>query len=196
VVKIITITVLETQHPESTAVDVYISSINPSLNFANNQYLQCGCDSVGAKYRTLIKPTDVSSLPGTAQLLAAEIRLYCNLAGSGIYGIHEILQSWPENVSWSGQPGFDPIPIETVNITGVVGQWYVFNILDLVKYWMVGAKSNYGILIKAQDETIVNNISFCSSNYSNSGARPIYYFEYILKNNKRKPILLEGGLTL
>jgi len=187
--------IITSQSPESSAIDTYISSINPSLNFANSSNLIMGRDSIGVKYRILIKPTDLNLIPGTAQLVTAEIRLKCNLANNNIYTVHEILDSWVENTNWSGQPNYNSTPIRILNINGVVGSWYTIDIYDLVKDWLVGKKTNNGILIKAQDENVVNNISFYSSNYSNAGNRPIYYFEYILKK-KRKSILLEGGLTL
>jgi hypothetical protein len=139
----------------------------------------------------LIKPNILNQIPATAQLLTAEIRLKCSLVGSGIYTTHEVLESWPENVTWGGQPNYDPTPIETLNINGVVGQWYMINILSLAPDWLVGFKSNYGILIKS-DESSVDNISFCSSNHSNSSNYPVYYFEYIIKKSK-KGILLKQG---
>ena len=177
------------QSPEFSAIDTYISSINPSLNFANSNNLIMGKDSVGAKYRILIKPTDLNLIPGGARLETAEIRLKCNLANNGAYTVHEILNSWVENVSWSGQPSYNSTPIETLNISGGVNNWYTIDIYDLVKDWLIG-KSNYGILIKAQNENIDNNISFYSSNYSNSSFRPIYYYQYTIRN-KRKSLFVK-----
>jgi len=177
------------QSPESIAIDTYISSINPSLNFANSNNLIMGRDSVGAKYRILIKPTDLNLIPGTAQLVTAEIRLKCSLANNGIYTVHEILNSWVENVNWSGQPNYDSTPIQTLNINGGVNNWYTIDIYDLVKDWIIG-KTNNGILIKADNENVVNNIGFYSSNYNNDSFRPIYYFQYTI-GKKRKSLFVK-----
>jgi hypothetical protein len=177
------------QSSESGAIDTYISSINPSLNFANSNNLIMGKDSVGAKYRILIKPTGLNLIPGGARLETAEIRLKCNLANDGIYTAHEILDSWVENINWSGQPNFDSTPIQTLNINGGVNNWYTIDIYDLVKDWLI-SKPNYGILIKADNENIVNNISFYSSNYSNDSFRPIYYYQYTV-GKKRKSLFVK-----
>ena len=177
------------QSPESSAIDTYISSINPSLNFANSNNLIMGRDSVGAKYRILLKPTDLNLFPSGARLETAEIRLKCNLANNGIYTVHEILNSWVENVNWSGQPNYDSTPIQTLNISGGANNWYTIDIYNLVKDWLIG-KSNNGILIKADNENVVNNISFYSSNYSNDSFRPIYYFQYTI-GKKRKSLFVK-----
>jgi hypothetical protein len=165
-------------------------------NYANSQNLYCGKDATGSRYRIFIRPTDVSTIPSTATLITAQIRLNCNLAGSGVYNIYQVTGSWLENVTWSNAPSYSTL-IDIVTINGVVGTWYTFDILDVAKLWLIGS-SNYGIIIKTA-ESDVDNISFYSSNSATAGNRPIYYFQYN-NDKKRKSILLKssqgGGILL
>jgi len=126
-------------------------------------------------------------------LLQANIYLKCDVGGSGLYNIHEVTNSWLENINWVGQPDYNPIPINSYNIITSSGTVYVFDILDLVKNWVLGISANNGILIKASDEDLLTYTSFYSSNSTVSN-RPIYYYQYKDKGNM-KAILMEGGLT-
>jgi len=180
---------INSQYPDSTAWDNYVSSSNINLNFANSQNLYCGRDATGSKYRIFIRPTDINTIPSMATLITAQIELCCNVAGNGIYNIYQVSESWLENCSWSNQPSYSTL-IGSVNINGVVGQWYTFDILDVAKLWLIGSP-NYGILIKTA-ESVVDNISFHSSNSASAGSRPVYHFVYNNKR-KRKSILLKSS---
>lgn len=194
------IQILSLQYPESNCQDAMVSSVNPSLPFPTNIFLRCGRDSTGSKWRIYIKP-DITDLPSKADILTALVKLMCYEAsgGSFIFDVHKITGSWSESsLNWSNQPSYDFTPVYSYTLNILTNQWYDFNILDLVKLWIVNIIPHYGIMIKARDENITNHTSFYSSAYSTQGSRPIFYFEYQLQNKNINPILLGqgGGILL
>ncbi len=70
-----------------------------------------------------------------------------------ILEIYKVLEEW-DDVTWNTQPQYDTTLQATVEVTDSGD--YNLDITDLVQSWVIDLNSNFGILLKAQDETTLN----------------------------------------
>ncbi|MDQ1746596.1 MAG: hypothetical protein QOD07_859, partial [Frankiaceae bacterium] len=128
-----------------------------------------GGHSASATARSLVK-VDVSSLANT-QILSADFAAYqihASTCQAEIMGIHQITLNWtPTSISWSsGQPSVASTPLATNSVAygynsscpANYAHWQDTNasttgLTHLVQGWVNGTISNYGIEVKAEDET-------------------------------------------
>jgi hypothetical protein len=132
---------------------------------------------------------DLSTIPTSAKIISANLQIYsdtlptngnlidANFGASNSLLLEEVSQSWdPATVGWFNQPTIssnyiDTIPATTTNFLNLN--------IDVSK--MVGdmvKNSNYGFLLRMQNETIYNSRIFCSSSYADAKRHPmltIYY---------------------
>lgn len=110
-------------------------------------------------------------------ITSANLKLYFTGLQSSNFEIsaHEILNIWGEySITWSNRPNHNLTAIDTVNLVQA-DIWIYFNITELVKNWVNGEKTNYGVVIKSLIESSpIQNLSvFNSSDIANSSLRPI-----------------------
>lgn len=164
--------------------DAFVSSMDPAENYKEYE-LDIG-KSTGAKHRTFIQFDLLSFIPGNAVITNAILRLYqYDLKGTEnlSIGAHRVTQEWKEDtITFENQPkALDKIEHST-NITTkpVGGEWKDWYLGDLVQGWLDGSIKNYGILLKAVDETINTLASFRASEYSNPSERPKLVIHYYI----------------
>jgi len=125
--------------------------------------------SATATARSLVK-VDVSSLANT-QILSADFAAYqihASTCQAETMGIHQITSNWtPTTITWSsGQPSVASSPLVTNSVAygynascpSDYAHWQDTNtsttgLTHLVQGWVNGTTSNYGIEVKAEDET-------------------------------------------
>ena len=130
----------------------------------NNAYawLRVGRDSDGHKYRSYLKFTLPSDLSGTF-VWAAALHTYQGYAGASNpdFSIHKVLSKWSSSsLVWNNQPSFSANAYQSQAVSGVKD--HTWNITPIVQEWANG-DANYGIVIKATNETPKRYKRFASS---------------------------------
>ncbi len=109
---------------------------------------------------------DLSMLPRTMFIQEAEVRLFsAEKYGTGTLDValHRLLRPWSfEEATWFnasresfwsvegalGPDDYRPTPESTTTVIGING-WYSWDVTQLVKDWLRGTTSNYGVLLRA-----------------------------------------------
>jgi len=164
-----------------TSSDTWVENdIGTNQNGAND--LRAGHSSTSTA-RSLLK-WDVSSLSGT-QILSADLQMmqiHASTCQSETIGIHKVTSNWtPTTITWSsGQPTVASSALLTngngfgysASCPAAYVHWQDTNassagLTHLVQQWVDGSASNYGIEIKAEDET--NTFTFKKWNSADYG---------------------------
>lgn len=163
----------------NSGVDAYLASGQASSNFGNhpqfggNTWTCSGlCNARG------LMNFNLSTIPTNAVVISANLYLFAD-TGWGIYptwgpgndgSILKVAQPWTEStVTWNTQPA--TVATNSVYIPGsgsVVAQNYTLNITSLVQDWVSNPSTNYGYLLKMNDEiNFYKSLIFASSDNTN-----------------------------
>jgi hypothetical protein len=122
------------------------------------------------KFRTYLEfDLSPNPLPAGAVVTNAYLRLYqLNCSGPLSIGVYQVLNSWGENsISWNTQPTSSSEAEVISTISSSTATWRTYNIPDLVKGWLDGSISNYGLLLKPINESSNDEYAwFQSSDYT------------------------------
>ena len=164
--------------------DTYVSSTNPTTNYSNLLYLHAGNHPTYGTTRSFIKFRNLPSLRPSAKITEAYLGVYMYLAvgtDTTVINAHQITSDWqPDTTTWNSQPTFRSTPESS--ITSNENKEWQFNITSLVRKWysadqnLYGAAANYGIMLKAADESTPRR-SFLSGDNTNSQPRLIIRYE-------------------
>ncbi|ODS37678.1 MAG: hypothetical protein A7315_03895 [Candidatus Altiarchaeales archaeon WOR_SM1_79] len=153
----------ETIQPDGTdGKDNYLDDTAVTTNYGSSSSFRIRNDSYD------MRPIIQFDLSGVSfdEITGASIWLY-RYSGSdttnAIVNVHRVTQSWTETGSnWDTYDGtndwpvsddggdYDGIPEDTQTILAGVNAWYSWNITDLVKKWMNGTYSNYGMIFTSE----------------------------------------------
>ena len=131
----------------------------------------------------LFKFSDFSQIPSGSIINNVTTYLYCDyLQGSEYLDLYQISGNWNEStVTYSSRPGYWPNPITSqFYLSSFLNRYNDFwsnSLTDLVRGWIDGSISNYGIQIAARNNNDSNQIQFRSSENSLS-----YYPPYMAVN--------------
>lgn len=130
------------------ADDSYVVSGDSTENYGGDGDLYIG-DGVQTYIRF-----DLSSVPNTGSIENAALKLHVgSLIGSTNAIIARARSPWNENtITWNNQPG-PHIPIEPYEVDKPNGQfqWWVINVTDIVREWIVEGEPNCGFLLSAEE---------------------------------------------
>ncbi len=164
-----------------------------------------GKDRNYPKKRSLVK-FDVSSIPTSAQILAAELNIYYYKRGgkSTVYPwidrpvrAYRMTRDWNESqatsikatssVNWSStlaEGDYNPVHEDESIVTLTYG-WHNFSIPTMVWAWVSDVSENKGLILKATNEDSPGyDVRFCSSEYSSTTFRPYLDITYKREFNK------------
>ncbi|MBP8863011.1 MAG: DNRLRE domain-containing protein [Anaerolineae bacterium] len=124
--------------------DSYVTDKAGDTNYGTATNLNVGLSSLLGTYtyRTFAA-FNLSSLPADAVILTATLELYRTSAGDFNIAAQALTQEWHETtVTWNAQP-----TATTANeATGAAaGDWYHWDVTQIVKNWYNGAWTNYGL---------------------------------------------------
>ncbi len=172
------------QPSDASSQDTYVSSTNPTTPYNNLLYLHAGNHPTYGTTRSFIKFRNLPSLRPSAKITEAYLGVYMYLAvgaDTTVINAHQITSSWqPETTTWNSQPTFRATPESSV--TSNENKEWQFSITNLVRKWysadqdLYGAAANYGIMLKAADESTPRR-SFLSGDNTNSQPRLIIRYE-------------------
>jgi hypothetical protein len=135
---------------------------------------------------------DLSPLPLEAHIVQASLKLYLvemvlqwDIAGE----VHGLLRTWSEvTANWRGpatgqtwaEPGAQGIGTDYVSwatnrlFFATPGQWYTFDVTQLVQSWVANPASNRGMILLALpgNSNANNEVRFASSEYTDRTLRP------------------------
>lgn len=151
--------------------DTFVDSSNPTTNYGGYYALLLGNYLGSVVYRSLLQ-FDSSTLPSGYIITKAELALYIirndNPGTAKVYDIFRIRQSFDENtVNYSNQPSIDPVSLASITINNELNSFVKVDITDLVKEWYEGKFVNYGLEMRAADETLSTLVAFDSKECGN-----------------------------
>jgi hypothetical protein len=171
-----------TLQPGSEGKDADVGQHYPDMNTGDFADLYVGYDG-GGNYRTYLEfDLSPNPLPAGAVVTYTDLRLY-QFYGSGTIsvGAYQVTSSWEENtITWNNQPNSAASPEGITTFGSAAGIWRSWFLHDLVRGWLDGSISNYGLLLKPTDESSNHSVAkFRSSDSSDASNRPclkIYYY--------------------
>jgi hypothetical protein len=183
------------------AVDTYLDSLFPTVNFAGEGMLGGGAGAGGAeKLRTLID-FSLAGLPAGAQIVSATLSLYLQLnfaSAARLFRVFRVKRAWKlDDASWNewsaGQAwqtagGFGANDCEQTDIGSISvpaadapGTAHAFGLTAAaVQDWVSGAFANNGLLLKADVETDDSHFWHDSDYVPNPSLRPKLVITYTL----------------
>ncbi|UCE75245.1 MAG: DUF2341 domain-containing protein, partial [Methanomassiliicoccales archaeon] len=158
----------------SDGKDNYLLSNGATLNFGTATIVSVRNDAA-AEHRPIIE-FDVSSVPDNIE--DAKLWLYRSSgnAFSSNISLYRLTQSWTESGSnWNTYDGATPwasvggdydVVEESTTFVPPTNGWYSWSVTDLIKGWVKGTYSNYGMLLGAEYDANAPNPYFRSSDYT------------------------------
>ena len=170
-----------TLQPGSEGKDADVQESLPNNN--NGNYPELWVGYTVAKWRAYLKfDLSPNPLPAGAVVTNAYLYLYQYYgSGSVSLGVYRVTGNWAESsIIWNTQPSSSSVAEDSYSFGSSTGTWRTWYIGDLVKSWLDGSISNYGILLKPTDESSNTTYAiFYSSDTGDSTNRPklvIYYY--------------------
>ena len=173
-----------TLQPGPEGKDAGVSSAVPESNFGNFDH-----SFIGGFSSTIIRlyiQFDLSSIPLNARILDADLRLFqYSTWGTDNFavGLYKVTSDWEEStIDWDPQPTSSADAEVTNNITAGVTTWKYWDIDTLVQGWLDGTITNYGMVLKDTDETLVESYAkFYTSDYTtDTTKRPKLEIDYYI----------------
>ena len=192
--------------PAAAGKDAELREASPGSNYGGYASMYINRATTAARYRALIQ-WDLSGLGVTqgSQIAFARMLLHPAQGPTGTFPAtaqaKRLIASWVESevswnnrqsgVGWSSAGGdFDAATIDSQDInTGVrdnANCWFSFLLTQLIRDWLDGAYSNFGLLLKLdQDQAASTTVGFRTSDHATASERPILWVE-----NKNSPMNL------
>ena len=163
-----------------------------STNFCNGASLYAGY-SGGTVARALLQFNVQSAIPQDVTVLDADMAayLYASASGSPVsVDAMQLTQAWTTAATWNTYDGshlwtnaggtFASPAAWTNSSVGATSGWYHWYLAKLVQGWIYGTVGNNGILLRTTNEATTNQLSFRSSEYSDSAFWPFLKVTYQL----------------
>ncbi|OQP57970.1 DNRLRE domain-containing protein [Niastella populi] len=128
---------------------------------------------------------DVSSVPANATVVSAKLHLFAKTnAINGYYGsptygsantalLQKVTTSWTvANTGWLNQPAATTTNQKTLPQSTSQAQNYVVDVTDFVQSWVGQPNTNYGMLLRLQNESYYNSMIFNSGQATDSTLQP------------------------
>jgi hypothetical protein len=140
----------------SSTFDSFVSSSNPSSNYYDSTYVRTGYYTDYGVRRTYLK-FDLSSASGIDpnQVTSGYVRIEKYGATDPQVAGYRVTGSWSSaTITWNNKPGYSTSAADhsdyAYNDTGA--WWRMSNCTAMVKNWLDGTYSNYGLCVKDHDE--------------------------------------------
>lgn len=168
--------------------EAVIETIAPDQNFGSEPYLTVFSWTNSGTFNTAraLIAFDLSSIPSQTPIKASKLILYYNAyqnltehTGENAFTIYKIIQPWNENnVTWNNQPAISSSDSITVGKSIAVDQPYAIDVTRLVQGMVNNPASNYGFLLKLNEEFPYRLLIFASSDYSDATKHPKLVISY------------------
>ena len=155
----------------STSTDTWIDENNPSTAYASDAELQLQTRS-GRDRRPMYK-FDVSSIPATATVQSATLRLFVITPdNAGPVNVHSITADWnASSANWSNMSTqIDATVQATIPAAPAAGAFVDVPLTTLVQAWVDGSTPAYGVTLQATSTNVVS--TYTSRDYGTGANRP------------------------
>ncbi|MEY9092372.1 DNRLRE domain-containing protein [Paenibacillus sp. RC84] len=134
--------------------DAFVREGMPKLNYGSEQDMFAGYNpGLNERYRSLVR-FDLAALPPLQKLTKAELKIFSDYENvpEALIGLYEAQEPWTEDgITWDNQPVSTSLQLQEK--AGKTRGYINFDLLELVKKWYQTPSANYGLLLKALDET-------------------------------------------
>ncbi len=163
------------------------------------EHSACNIGGFSGINRALVK-FDPSSIPAGTQIANATLSLYlvgsCDTGNhSRTFTIYRVSSDWSEGaVTWNSRPGYaEAYGSGTVSSLG----WgrYSANVTDLVRGWVNGSFTNYGLMVRSPESSSDARLSFGTRD-AGSTYIPYITLTYAGAAASEKPLAIETNPTL
>jgi len=161
-------------------IDTYISSLSPTGDNGSAVLMLASSDSVGHMAFSLVK-FDLPSWLNTKHILGARLELntflvFAGSASSVEVNVHRVLEPWDESSVWSDFESLGNYPMsqdlfdENIEDSefATAGVLMSFYLTDLVRDWISGFSSNYGVLLETPYSVVPPSESRVVSMYTSN----------------------------
>lgn len=170
--------------------DARLWDINPSMNYGTEPDFIAAAWTWGGSsglLRSLIQ-FDLSAIPANSTIVSANLSLFYNStstsagqAGANASYLQRVTSTWDESsVTWNNQPSTTSANQILLAQSSATNQSYPnINVSAIVQDWINNPSTNYGFLLKLQNEVQMVSMKFCSSDAADSTKWPALEITYI-----------------
>ena len=169
----------------TTGKDSWLDENNPTTNHGTAALLGIGYRSATSKISRGIFQFDLTGIPQGSTINSATFSIYATgtdegESGNRTYEVHYVTQSWDEStVTWSNQPTFDATVEDSVVVTANTTGFKTFSSMaTVVQEWLDGDQTNYGIVVKVNNETLAPSMNYATSDNATAANRPKLVVNY------------------
>ena len=185
---------IELEVGRAKTYECYVDTSSPNTAFGYDDFIYAGNSSLG-KTRTFVK-IDLPDLPDNNSIITnATINFYqyqidMNSGTENYLSLHKVTSDWDNvnrNITWNNQPSFESGTVIDYskfefNESATTAHAYQFDITRLVKEWYNSTTPNYGVALKAVDETVISRTRMFSAEETTNDLYPRIFVTF--KNNK------------
>lgn len=177
-----------TLQPGSEGKDAYVEQAFPDDNESWHE-VYTGYTGTWKAYRTYLEfDLSPNPLPAGAVVSHVYLKLYQSSSwgsGSSTMGLYQVTSGWGEDsITWNNQPTSSSEVEASCTVYATINVWRTwYDVGDLVRGWLDGSITNYGMLLKATtSETSLDIIAgYYSSDYtSDTSKRPKLEISYYI----------------
>jgi len=149
------------QHTKDTVQDTFAYEGQPTTSYQDLSYIRAGNNGYG-KSRSYLQFA-LPELYPSSELISARMELshFGNNPGSSLQ-IQQVKSSWkPEQVTWNNQP---TVETSAISESSGIQEPQSFYMTQLVKDWYAGKTPNYGVMVRAKNESDTKQEFLASEN--------------------------------
>lgn len=184
--------------------DAFLASFGSNVNYGNHpEFSAMGwtCSGSNCVSRGLLE-FDLSSIPVGAVVQSASLNLYANTSpisgnGSSMFGsnaskLYRVTSNWSESsVTYNTQPTYDNNnSINLFTSTSTFQNYLAINVTSMVSDMVSNPLTNFGFLLKLNNEVPYASMIFASSDCSDSLLWPELNIEYSIPSSSDSCIVL------
>lgn len=164
--------------PGSEGKDSMLALPYPTTNYGSATRLMINWGT-GRTVRGIVEFTGLSAIPANSTINSAKLelwKLYTNNPNDN-FGIYRVTAAWQEmTVTWTNQPAHNTTAYTKTRVLGV--KWVEWDVKTLVQDWVNATYTNYGFILKRDNEAGGSWPYFVSSDYPTGTNRPKLTVDY------------------
>ncbi len=181
--------VYESQPDASSGKDAYLKKDFNTTNYGSDTKILIGKDSAGNDLKGLLE-FNVSSIPANSTITSAKLQVNLSYSSSNnniTIKVYRVTSNWTEaGTTWSNRSASETWAVVGGDYSGEfnslvfsnVSALYNFTITSLVRGWINGSYTNYGLILVSSDAATGDRKELDSSDSSSSSARPRLTVDY------------------
>ena len=162
--------------------DTYVDLEYPNSNYYLSENLWTGGSVNSNVVRTYIK-FDMPNGVGGSQVTSAYINIRKKDYETPTFKAYRVSSSWSSSaITWNSKPSYSSFDSSGISVNST-GDWYQLDVTDMVGYWLSGVHPNYGVILKATNETDASNLTKFYSSDAPSPNKPELIINYTEGSN-------------